>query len=52
MMKQAKINFNISESGKEISPALFGSFIEHVGRCVYGGVYTPDTKSADEDGFN
>ena len=52
MTKFAKIKFDRSDAGKEISPALFGSFIEHVGRCVYGGVYTPDTKSADEDGFN
>lgn len=30
---------------------LFGSFVEHLGRCVYGGIYEPDHPSADEDGF-
>jgi alpha-N-arabinofuranosidase len=29
---------------------LFGSFVEHMGRCVYGGVHEPDHPSADEDG--
>ena len=30
---------------------LFGSFVEHMGRCVYTGIYEPDHASADEDGL-
>ncbi len=30
---------------------LFGSFLEHLGRAVYGGVYEPGSKLADEHGF-
>ncbi|WP_298461138.1 alpha-N-arabinofuranosidase [uncultured Cellulomonas sp.] len=30
---------------------MFGSFVEHMGRCVYGGIYDPGHESADEDGF-
>lgn len=30
---------------------LFGSFVEHMGRCVYTGIYEPDHPTADEDGF-
>jgi alpha-N-arabinofuranosidase len=30
---------------------LFGSFVEHMGRCVYGGVYEPGHPRADEHGF-
>ncbi len=30
---------------------IFGSFVEHMGRCVYGGVYEPDHPTADADGF-
>src|SRR5690606_34297692 len=30
---------------------LFGAFVEHLGRCVYGGIYEPDHPSADERGF-
>ncbi|QEW01997.1 alpha-N-arabinofuranosidase [Microbacterium lushaniae] len=30
---------------------LFGSFVEHLGRCVYDGIYEPSHPSADADGF-
>lgn len=30
---------------------LFGSFVEHLGRCVYDGIYEPGHPSADTDGF-
>jgi alpha-L-arabinofuranosidase len=30
---------------------LFGSFVEHMGRCVYTGIYEPDHPTADEWGF-
>ncbi len=30
---------------------LFGSFVEHLGRCVYDGIYEPSHPLADEDGF-
>ena len=30
---------------------LFGSFVEHMGRCVYTGIYEPDHPSADETGL-
>ncbi|MEW9533271.1 alpha-N-arabinofuranosidase [Microbispora sp. NPDC049125] len=29
----------------------FGTFVEHLGRCVYTGVYEPGHPTADEDGF-
>ena len=35
----------------EIDRRLFGSFVEHMGRCVYTGIYEPDHPSADADGF-
>jgi alpha-N-arabinofuranosidase len=30
---------------------LFGSFVEHMGRCVYTGIYEPGHPNADEDGY-
>jgi alpha-N-arabinofuranosidase len=30
---------------------VFGTFIEHMGRCVYGGIYEPGHSSADANGF-
>jgi alpha-N-arabinofuranosidase len=34
-----------------IDRRLFGSFVEHLGRCVYDGLYEPGHPSADADGF-
>ena len=30
---------------------LFGAFVEHLGRCVYNGLYEPGHPLADENGF-
>jgi alpha-N-arabinofuranosidase len=32
-------------------PRLFGAFVEHLGRCVYGGIYEPGHPTADAHGF-
>ncbi|MFC5531361.1 alpha-N-arabinofuranosidase [Cohnella yongneupensis] len=34
-----------------IDDRLYGSFIEHLGRAVYGGIYEPGHPQADENGF-
>ena len=34
-----------------VNERLFGSFVEHLGRCVYGGIYDPDSPYSDESGF-
>ena len=35
----------------EIDNRMFGSFVEHLGRCVYEGIYEPNHPSADDEGF-
>ncbi len=35
----------------KVRPTLYGSFIEHIGRAVYEGIYEPDHPTADGDGF-
>lgn len=35
----------------EIDKRIYGSFIEHLGRAVYGGIYDPSHASAYESGF-
>lgn len=35
----------------EVDRRLFGGFVEHIGRCVYTGVYEPGHPCADEEGF-
>jgi alpha-L-arabinofuranosidase len=32
-------------------PRLFGAFVEHLGRCVYGGIFEPGHPTADAQGF-
>lgn len=34
-----------------VDKRLFGAFIEHLGRAVYGGIYEPEHPTADEHGF-
>lgn len=35
----------------EIDKRIYGSFIEHIGRAVYGGIYDPGHPLADDCGF-
>ncbi len=34
-----------------IDPRLYGSFVEHLGRAVYSGIYEPDHPTADSNGM-
>lgn len=34
-----------------VDPRIFGSFIEHLGRAVYGGIYEKGSSLSDERGF-
>jgi len=34
-----------------INRRLFGSFVEHLGRCVYDGIYEPGHSTSDAEGF-
>lgn len=35
----------------KVDERIYGSFIEHLGRAVYGGIYEPGHPEADEQGF-
>ena len=35
----------------KVDTRMFGSFVEHMGRVVYSGIYEPDNQNADKDGF-
>lgn len=50
-MKQASMTIDRLNRISEIDNRLYGSFIEHIGRAVYGGIYDPGHPAADEDGF-
>jgi len=50
-MKKAKLIMDRDFVIGEVDKRLFGSFIEHLGRAVYGGIYEPGHPEADENGF-
>ena len=50
-MKKAKIILDKDFVIGQIDKRIYGSFIEHLGRAVYGGIYEPDHPEADELGF-
>ncbi len=47
----AKLFLDTNRTVGEISPLIFGGFAEHMGRCVYEGIYDPDSPHADQDGL-
>jgi alpha-N-arabinofuranosidase len=51
MIETAKITLHPEYQIGEIDPRIYGSFIEHLGRAVYGGIYEPGHPTADENGF-
>ncbi len=49
--KKATIVIDKAFTIAEVDPRLYGSFIEHLGRAVYEGIYEPEHPTADEHGF-
>ncbi|KAB8248130.1 Arabinosidase C [Aspergillus flavus] len=35
----------------KINPNIYAGFTEHMGRCIYGGIYDPGNPLSDENGF-
>lgn len=35
----------------QVDPRIYGSFLEHLGRAIYTGIYEPGHPEADEQGF-
>ncbi|MFC1961320.1 alpha-N-arabinofuranosidase [Chloroflexota bacterium] len=48
---KAQIYLDTNRSISPISPLLFSGFAEHMGRCVYEGIYDPASPHANEQGF-
>jgi alpha-N-arabinofuranosidase len=49
--RTTRIVIDSSRQIAPISPILFGSFLEHLGRAIYEGIYDPKSKFADSNGF-
>jgi alpha-N-arabinofuranosidase len=48
---RAELRLDLDHLIGEIDRRLFGSFVEHLGRGVYTGIYEPGHPTADSDGF-
>lgn len=49
--KPARIKIDTERVISDIDPKLYGNFVEHLGRCVDGGVFEEGSKLSDKDGF-
>jgi alpha-N-arabinofuranosidase len=47
----ARIYIDPAQKIAPLDRKVFGSFIEHLGRSIYGGVYEPGSKLSDPNGF-
>jgi alpha-N-arabinofuranosidase len=47
----ARITVSTGAPVGAIDRRVYGSFVEHLGRCVYDGIYEPGHPSADDQGF-
>ncbi len=50
-MSEVRITVDPAFHVGAVDPRLYGSFVEHLGRCVYTGIYEPEHPTADEYGF-
>ena len=47
----ARIKIDTDRKIGEIDKNLYSNFTEHLGRCIYGGIYDPESSQADEAGL-
>jgi len=50
-MQETTITLHTAFGIGEVDPRIFGGFLEHMGRCVYEGVFEPESSHADQHGF-
>ncbi|KAF3765892.1 family 51 glycoside hydrolase [Cryphonectria parasitica EP155] len=49
--EQALLEVDAGKRLSKIDPMIYGGFTEHMGRCIYGGMYDPGNPLSDEHGF-
>ncbi len=50
-MKKTKLYIDKHMVTGKVDKRIYGSFIEHLGRAVYGGIYQPGQSSSDDEGL-
>lgn len=51
LAQNAKIKIDLGRTIGEVNEHVYGNFVEHLGRNVYGGIYDPGSPLSDERGF-
>jgi alpha-N-arabinofuranosidase len=49
--QNARIKIDLDRTIGEVHPHIYGNFVEHLGRCVYGGIYDTLSPLSDKRGF-
>ena len=44
------LHLDLDDVVADVDPRMFGGLMEHMGRCVYGGIYDPESPHADAHG--
>jgi alpha-N-arabinofuranosidase len=47
----ARIKIDLDRWLGRVNPLIYGQFIEHLGRCIYGGIYAEGSPLSDARGF-
>ena len=47
----ARIKIDVDRRIGDIDKMIYGNFVEHIGRCIYGGIYEPGSPLSDTKGF-
>ncbi|MBO3087966.1 arabinosylfuranosidase ArfA [Cellulomonas dongxiuzhuiae] len=50
-MQSGKLSIDPAFVVAPVNRRVFGSFVEHMGRCVYGGIFEPGHATSDDDGL-
>src|ERR1700723_2346911 len=48
---RAQIKINTERAISDIDPKIYGNFLEHLGRCIEGGVFDEGSPLSDTNGF-
>ncbi|HKJ44432.1 MAG TPA: alpha-L-arabinofuranosidase C-terminal domain-containing protein [Balneolales bacterium] len=49
--QNAEIKIDIDRTVGKVNNNIYGNFAEHLGRCIYGGIYDPGSKLSDKYGY-
>jgi alpha-N-arabinofuranosidase len=49
--QSARIKIDIDRTIGEVDKNIYGNFVEHLGRCVYGGIYEEGSALSDPKGY-